>query len=128
MNLNELDIVKLILSAHQTAYAQAHNTEGRNVIESDNIAIGYASVELANLLAAHDQKVRREVCEGCGIANLKLVSICAQCIRTTSLEARKLEREKVLEEAALLMDDLYGKGHGAAAHIRSLASGAEEKK
>src|SRR6266576_1426275 len=53
--LTEIDIVKRILSAHQTAYAQAHNTEGRNVIESDQIAIGYASVELAKLLAAHDQ-------------------------------------------------------------------------
>ncbi len=56
----EIDIVKRILSAHQTAYAQTHNTEGRNVFESDQIAIGYASVELAKLLAAHDQKVRDE--------------------------------------------------------------------
>jgi hypothetical protein len=34
------------------AYAKAHNGEGKSVIESDNIAIGYASVELAKLLAA----------------------------------------------------------------------------
>jgi len=47
---NEIDLVKAVLSAHQTAFAQAHNGEGRGVIESENIAIGYASVELAKIL------------------------------------------------------------------------------
>jgi hypothetical protein len=51
MRPNEIDIVKRILSAYQTAYAQAHCAERKTVIESDGIAIGYASVELAKLLA-----------------------------------------------------------------------------
>jgi hypothetical protein len=50
--MNEIQIVRKILASHQQAYAQAHCVEKRDVIESDNIAIGYASVELANILAA----------------------------------------------------------------------------
>lgn len=50
--MNEIQIVRKILAFHQQAYAQAHCVEKRGVIESDNIAIGYASVELANILAA----------------------------------------------------------------------------
>lgn len=51
---NEIDLVRLVLSAHQTAYARFHNSEGRGVIESDTMAIGYASVELAKALAPRD--------------------------------------------------------------------------
>lgn len=46
----EIDLVRAVLCAHQTAYAKAHNGEGRSMMEAENIAIGYASVELAKLL------------------------------------------------------------------------------
>ena len=52
--MNEIDIVRNVLSSYQQAYAKAHCTEGKGVIESDGIAIGYASVELAKLLAIRD--------------------------------------------------------------------------
>ena len=57
---NEIDIVKKVLSAYQTAYAQAHCAERKTVIESDGIAIGYASVELAKLLAGSQDTVLRQ--------------------------------------------------------------------
>ena len=50
--MSEIDLVRVVLSAYQQAYAKAHCEERRTVIESDGIAIGYASVELAKLLAA----------------------------------------------------------------------------
>lgn len=46
----ELDLVRLVLSSYQTAYAKFHCDEGRGVIDSDQMAIGYASVELAKAL------------------------------------------------------------------------------
>lgn len=53
--MNEIDLVNLVLSAHQTAYAKFHNGEGHDVIESDQLAIGYASVELAKALGRYLQ-------------------------------------------------------------------------
>jgi hypothetical protein len=49
---SELELVQVVLSAYQTAYARFHNSEGRGVIEADGMAKGYASVELANALAS----------------------------------------------------------------------------
>jgi len=49
--MNAIELVKLVLSKHQMAYAKFHCTEGRKVIESHNMAIGYAAVELEKALA-----------------------------------------------------------------------------
>lgn len=48
--LDAVALVKLVLSQHQTAYARFHCTEGRKVIESHEMAIGYAAVELEKAL------------------------------------------------------------------------------
>jgi hypothetical protein len=49
---SEIELVRSVLAWHQTAYARFHNGEGRGVIEANDMAIGYASVELAKALAA----------------------------------------------------------------------------
>jgi hypothetical protein len=95
---NEIDLVRRVLSAHQNAYARFHNGEGRGVIEADDMAIGYASVELAKALAASAERrvaqqspvdepkndEREYGCYGCGKQGLKKgqrVSIvyCNEC-------------------------------------------------
>jgi hypothetical protein len=47
--LNEIDIVRKVLDYHQMAFAKA-KAEGHTVIESHDIGIGQASVELAALM------------------------------------------------------------------------------
>jgi len=58
-DLNGIEIVKRVLAWHQNAYAEFHSNRKHSVIEADNMAVGYAAVEVEKLLAAQPSAMER---------------------------------------------------------------------
>jgi len=84
-------LVQQILAHHQKAYATAHCAEGRKVIESNEMAIGTASVFLEQWINQREAAIRREAEraafeKACG-------AICGACDEGTPLKDGRYHKD-----------------------------------